>query len=94
MPEEMSKTVKVDEMPFDGLFIIQNENMLMIANRPDWVRHQDGSKIYVKDMFVLQEKGRCPGCGAYGKHGVIVLEDSLMIVCCVECKQFVWCRVG
>lgn len=92
--DEISKTIKVDEIQFSGLFIFQEDNMLVIASRPDWVRHPDGSKLYIKDMFVLQEGGRCPECGASGKHGVVVLENDLMIVCCTECKQFVWCSIG
>lgn len=91
MVNEVSKTIQVNETPFGGLFTIQQNNMLVVAQRPDWIRHPvNGSKVYIRNMFVPDHDGKCPNCGKWGRHGLIVTTTNLIIVCCIACKQFVW----
>lgn len=92
--EKISQTVTVGEMQFGGLFILQEDNMLVVMDRPpDWVIDPQGVKVYIKHMFVPEKEVPCPKCKAMGKHGVVVLKDNRLIVCCRSCNEFVWCKI-
>lgn len=93
--EELSREVSVDEMQYNGLFIIQDEDMLVVADAPDWVRYPiTGEKLYIKHRWVADQDVRCPNCGESGRHGLITLENDLIIVCCKVCKKFTWVEIA
>jgi len=97
IPDEISKQVTVEDQMkglFGGMFTIQKDDMLVIGQRPDWVRHPlTQEKFYVQDMFVADYEIMCPACRGRGKHGIIILEKpGMAVLCCVNCKQFVWTK--
>lgn len=92
--QEISQDVSVNDMQFSGLFTIQQDNMLLLSNGPDWVRHPiTQEKVYILNRYVPEQDVRCPGCGEYGRHGLVILEQNLLVVCCKCCKKFTWCRI-
>lgn len=93
--QEMSREVSVEEMQYSGLFIIQEENVILLADAPDWVRYPlTGEKMYIKSRWIAEQDITCPNCGESGRHGLVILEDSLVIVCCSACKQFTWAEIS
>lgn len=92
--QEMSRNVSVEDMQFGGLFVVQQDNMVLLSNGPDWVRHPTTQeKVYILSRYVSEQDVKCPSCGEYGRHGLVILEQNWIVVCCKACKQFVWCRV-
>lgn len=92
--DEISKTVRAGEMRFAGLFTFREDNRLVIAKRPDWVRDPvTGEKNYITDMFVPHLEFPCPKCGVVGRHGLVILKKGRIIVCCTGCRQFIWVEV-
>lgn len=97
--DEMSKTVEPDEVEFGGLFTIQEDGMMVITDRPDWVKNpKTGKKYYVRSMWAAEQNIPCPRCKVEGKHGIIVAADppeaDIIIICCQECKRFVWTKLA
>jgi hypothetical protein len=81
----------------NGFFIYENDECLVIASRPDWVRSPlSRQKLYIKDMHALKEPRKCPMCQFESRHGIITLQsnpDNIgFVLVCRSCKQFVWLR--
>jgi len=94
--EYISKNVSVDELPFDGLFIISNDDgSLIIAERPDWVRDPEtGQRLYIDEMWISSQEVRCPQCGDTDHHGFITFQgEEKFVIACKRCKNFIWARV-
>ena len=88
----ISQEVTVDELPFQGLFVKQKDNVLCLAERPDWVRDpQTGQRLYVSSMSVSESLVTCPVCKLENYHGIITFMDSpKFVIACSKCKNFVW----
>lgn len=88
----ISQDVLVDELPFHGLFILQKDNVLVLADKPDWVRDPTtGQRLYISSMWVSEVEVACPACGYAGRHGLVTFDESnKFVLACNKCKNFVW----
>ena len=91
----ISKDVTVDELPFAGIFVIQQDDTLIIAERPDWVRDPStGQRVYIDSMWISELEVKCPLCGYNNHHGFITFSDSeKFVIACIGCKNFIWAEV-
>lgn len=89
-----SNEVTVDELLFNGIFIKKaDESMLMVTQRPDFIMHPlTKTRVDIKEILVSYKDFTCPHCQGVGKHGIILLKSDEFIICCVECRQFVFCN--
>jgi len=94
--EYVSKSIGVDELPFNGLFTLQQDNVLVMAERPDWVRDPEtGQRLYISDMWVSSQEVKCPVCSNKDYHGFVTFQGSEKFVfACKGCKKFIWARVS
>jgi hypothetical protein len=88
------------KMLYDGVFILQDDNTLVLAKTPHYViaPHDlgadiGGQKLYIRDAWVNSEEMECPMCGEQGKYGLIQLINEMVIVACTNCKQFIWTKL-
>jgi hypothetical protein len=86
----------MEDTVFQGIFsvISDEEDLMVLAHRPDVVETPLGvSKV--RELWILENPAPCPNpeCRSHRRHGVILLENGLVVICCNRCQSFIFIKI-